>query len=135
MYHKQINNTDNNSQGSDKKKKKKENSDDDEDESRFQVLQCSKSGGMDFLTVDYVDIKKEKKALARSLMANLRDEEKGLLESNFASNKDMKIEPAKLERLVSFGYPTHYVKKSLQDNLPNYVTAGYYLLQMDQNYC
>ena len=33
--------------------------------------------------------------------------------------------------LVQFGYPREYVQESLQDNSPNYVTAGYYLLMMD----
>lgn len=69
VYHKQINNTqedksealssgDEDLKGNGKKtKKKKENKSDDEeeDESRFQVMQCSKSHGQEFLTEDYVD--------------------------------------------------------------------------------
>lgn len=67
VYHKQINNTqedksealssgDEDLKGKKPKKKKENKSDDeDEDESRFQVLQCSKSHGQEFLTEDYVD--------------------------------------------------------------------------------
>lgn len=65
VYHKQINNTDDKKSDSgsdnDKKKKKKHASDDEDDELRLQVMQCSKSMGMEFLTEDYVDIKQDRK--------------------------------------------------------------------------
>ena len=41
----------------------------------------------------------------------------------------------KITKLVQHGYPRDYVAKSLEDNEPNYCTAGYYLMGMDQNYC
>jgi len=55
VYHKQIVNTqENKSQDSKKKdKKKSDDSDDEDDELKFQVIQCSKSQGMEFLTEDY----------------------------------------------------------------------------------
>ena len=52
VYHKQINNSTEDA-GKTKDMKKKDESDDDEDESKFQVIQCSKSQGMDFDSVDY----------------------------------------------------------------------------------
>lgn len=47
----------------------------------------------------------------------------------------MEIDTDKVEQLLHFGYPEKYVYEALQDSQANYVTAGYYLLQMDQNYC
>lgn len=147
VYHKQINNTqENKSDGEkdDKKKrdKKKDNSDDEDDESRFQVMQCSKSQGLEFLTEDYKDLKDMKKhndksrdAFINNLIAGMQEEERKLIEATFGTNKDMEIAADKVDKLVQFGYPEQYVYESLQENLPNYVTAGYYLLQMDQNYC
>ena len=71
VYHKQINNTtedkkseesgsaDEEADKDKKKSKKKAASDDEDDETRFQVMQCSKSMGMEFLTEDWGDIKLE----------------------------------------------------------------------------
>ena len=61
----------------------------------------------------------------------MQEEERKLIESTFGTNKEMEIDADKVEKLHRFGYPEKYVYESLQDNLPNYVTAGYYLLQMD----
>jgi hypothetical protein len=47
----------------------------------------------------------------------------------------MDIDESKVDKLVQFGYPRDYVYDSLRTNEANYLTAGYYLLQMDQNYC
>ena len=41
----------------------------------------------------------------------------------------------KIDKLVAFGYPEAYVRTQLEQMQPNYCTAGYYLLEMDQNYC
>lgn len=41
----------------------------------------------------------------------------------------------KIGKLVGFGYPKEFIIKSLKENDPNYCTAGYYLMLMDQNYC
>ena len=141
VYHKQINNTQENKsdggEGDDKKRKdkKKDGSDDEDDESRFQVMQCSKSQGMEFLTEDYVDLKKQnaksRDAFINNLIAGMQEEERKLIESTFGTNKEMEIDSDKVEKLHRFGYPEKYVYEALQDNLANYVTAGYYLLQMD----
>lgn len=140
VYHKQINNTQENKsddEKDDKKKrdKKKDNSDDEDDESRFQVIQCSKSQGLEFLTEDYKDLKDMKKhndksrdAFINNLIAGMQEEERKLIEATFGTNKDMEIAADKVDKLVQFGYPEQYVYESLQENLPNYVTAGYYLL-------
>jgi len=61
----------------------------------------------------------------------MQEEERKLIESTFGTNKEMEIDSDKVEKLLRFGYPEKYVYESLQDNLANYVTAGYYLLQMD----
>ena len=45
------------------------------------------------------------------------------------------IDNDKIKKLVQYGYSNDYVKKSLEENEPNYCTAGYYLMGMDQNYC
>ena len=84
VYHKQVNNTDTNmdddlSEGAKKAKKdkkKKDLSDDDEDESRFQIIQCTKSAGQEFLTEDYTENKKgdrhhKKDQFTKGLMAGL----------------------------------------------------------------
>ena len=105
-------------------------------------MQCSKSQGLEFLTEDYKDLKDMKKhndksrdAFINNLIAGMQEEERKLIEATFGTNKDMEIAADKVDKLVQFGYPEQYVYESLQENLPNYVTAGYYLLQMDQNYC
>jgi hypothetical protein len=41
------------------------------------------------------------------------------------------IDKEKIKKLVQCGYPLNYVEKSLEENEPNYCTAGYYLLGMD----
>ena len=45
--------------------------------------------------------------------------------------KTVLIDQEKIKKLVQCGYPLDYVKKSLEENEPNYCTAGYYLLGMD----
>ena len=70
VYHKQIANSDGDKKSEDKdsdkgedknknknKKKKdsKEDSEDEDDEARFQVIQCTKEDGLEFLTEDYRD--------------------------------------------------------------------------------
>ena len=45
------------------------------------------------------------------------------------------LDPAKVNKLVSFGYPKEYIKTKMREMEPNFCTAGYYLLEMDQNYC
>ena len=47
----------------------------------------------------------------------------------------MNVDDSKIDKLVQYGYPKEYILRSLRDNHPNYISAGYYLLQMDQNYC
>jgi tRNA U54 and U55 pseudouridine synthase Pus10 len=47
------------------------------------------------------------------------------------SNLIVFIDQEKIKKLVQCGYPLDYVKKSLEENEPNYCTAGYYLLGMD----
>jgi hypothetical protein len=69
------------------------------------------------------------------LIAGMQEEERKLIESTFGTNKEMEIDTDKVEQLLHFGYPEKYVYEALQDSQANYVTAGYYLLQMDQNYC
>lgn len=53
----------------------------------------------------------------------------------FQSKYSNKLDEDKVKQMVKFGYPYDYVIKSLDENDPNYCTAGYYLLCMDQNYC
>jgi|DEB0MinimDraft_12_1074336.scaffolds.fasta_scaffold22147_4 hypothetical protein len=89
---------------------------------------------MEFLTEEYAD-KSRQNDFTKGLMAGLKEEERRLMESTFGTNREMELDEAKIETLVQYGYPRDYVTESLQDNSPNYVTAGYYLLQMDQNYC
>ena len=69
------------------------------------------------------------------MLAHMTEAERKLIESTFGTNKEMDIDNAKAEVLVQYGYPKGYIMQALQDNEPNYCTAGYYLLQMDQNYC
>ena len=45
------------------------------------------------------------------------------------------LDAAKIDKLVAFGYPEAYVRTQMEQMQPNYCTAGYYLLEMDQNYC
>jgi hypothetical protein len=65
----------------------------------------------------------------------MTEEQRRLIESTFGTNKSMEIDEEKAEKLVQFGYPKDYILNALQSNDPNYCTAGYYLLEMDQNYC
>ena len=84
------------------------------------------------MTEDYRDQKKENdNGLFNNLMGNMTEAERQLIESTFGTNKEMDIDESKVEKLVQFGYPKAYVMQSLMDNQPNYMTAGYYLLQMD----
>ena len=47
----------------------------------------------------------------------------------------LSVDQVKIDKIISFGYPEEYVLSSMLDMLPNYCTAAYYLLEMDQNYC
>ena len=44
------------------------------------------------------------------------------------------VDKTKVERLTQFGYPKAYVEASIKEMEPNYCTAGYYLIDMVQNY-
>ena len=85
-------------------------------------------------------IKKESK-LERELNeemlneGNLHDDELSEAYRTYQSNYSFVIEEEKAEKLCRLGYPRQYVTKTISDNEPNYCTAGYYLLGMDQNYC
>ena len=84
------------------------------------------------MTEDYRDQKKENEhGFINNLIGNMTEAERQLIESTFGTNKEMDIDESKVERLVQFGYPKAHVMQSLMDNQPNYMTAGYYLLQMD----
>lgn len=69
------------------------------------------------------------------MLANMSDAEKKLIESTFGTNHEMELDDIKITNMVQYGYPREHIVKCLHDNLPNYTTAGYYLLKMDQNYC
>jgi len=118
VYHKQINNSvEDQSQdsGGKKSKRKKSNKDkkddensesgDDQDsESRFQVIQCSRSNGREFLTEDYREshhsVKKENEnGFINNLMGNMTEAERQLIESTFGTNKEMDIDESKVEKL------------------------------------
>lgn len=119
--------------GGDKKdkKKKKQESDDDDDEARFQIVQCSQTLGEEFLTEDFSEFKlKDKNGVKASRVNELL-----ALHQSTMGTRDTVIDHEKVEKLVQFGYPYDVCMENLQENLPNYLTAGYYLLQMDQNYC
>lgn len=79
--------------------------------------------GDEFLTEDYREDKKY-----GYMLANLSEAERKLIESTFGTNKEMDIDDKTTDKLVQFGYPKGYILQSLQDNEPNYCTAGYYLL-------
>ena len=99
-------------------------------------MQCSKSHGQEFLTEDYVDEQVIRKNLKDPYhLANMTEAERQLMESTFGTNREMEIDEFKVDKLQTYGYPKEYIYKSLQNNEPNYLTAGYYLLKMDQNYC
>jgi len=84
------------------------------------------------LTEDYRDQKKDnEQGFINNLIGNMTEAERQLIESTFGTNKEMDIDESKVEKLVQFGYPKAYVMQALMDNEPNYMTAGYYLLQMD----
>jgi len=145
VYHKQINNSVEDAKkdkgarkDTDKDKKKDDDSDDEDEELKFQVMQCSRSQGRDFSTEDFENedgFKATKKEFINNMMANMTDAERKLIESTFGTNNEMEIDELKIEKLVQYGYPNDYLIKCLHDNSPNYITAGYYLLKMDQNYC
>ena len=63
----------------------------------------------------------------------MTDAEKKLIESTFGTNH-LEVDDVKIDHMVQYGYPREYIMKCLQENLPNYTTAGYYLLRMDQTY-
>lgn len=84
------------------------------------------------MTEDYRDQKKDnEQGFINNLIGNMTEAERQLIESTFGTNKEMDIDESKVEKLVQFGYPKAYVMQALMDNEPNYMTAGYYLLQMD----
>lgn len=89
--------------------------------------------GMDFPTEEYLDIKLDQRDKHGRLLSRMQ--ELNLLQPSTIGTREMEIAHDKVERLVQFGYPYEYVMEVLQENLPNYCSAGYYLLQMDQNYC
>ena len=64
----------------------------------------------------------------------MTEAERRLIEDTFGKN-EIEIDPLKVNRISQFGYPRDFVLSSLNENRPNYATAGYYLLAMDQNYC
>jgi len=80
-------------------------------------MQCSKSQGMEFLTEDYVDLKKQnaksRDAFINNLIAGMQEEERKLIESTFGTNKEMEIDADKVEKLHRFGYPEKYVYEAL----------------------
>ena len=119
VYHKQANNSMENPDLD----KKKDSDSDDEDEARFQIIQCSKSMGQEFLTEDTKD--------KDFTLQNMNEAERKLIESTFGTNKEMDIDEVKVDLIAQYGYPRPYIFQSLQNNEPNYCTAGYYLLQMD----
>ena len=152
MYHKQVNNSEGDKvdtkrekDKNDKKEKKGKDgkdgdgSSEDDDELKFQVIQCSRSAGRDFPTEqsmdDSVGFGNKKMIAANGLMADMSEQERNLIESTFGKNIELSLDEAKVEKMCNFGFPLDFVHKSLQQNIPNYVTAGYYLLKMDQNYC
>jgi len=57
-----------------------------------------------------------------------RMQELNLVQNSTMGTKEMVIEHDKVQKLVQFGYPYEYITECLQENLPNYLTAGYYLL-------
>ena len=81
----------------------------------------------------------EKSAITKEMRNNKRveeiDDELVKTYETFQSRYSNQLDDDKIHKLVSFGYPFDYVKKSLEEYEPNYCTAGYYLLGMDQNYC
>ena len=54
---------------------------------------------------------------------------------NIQNNQPRPLDPSQVQKLVSFGYPEPYIINQMREMHPNYCTAGYYLLEMDQNYC
>lgn len=53
----------------------------------------------------------------------------------FANDFAVSIDQKKVAELSEFGYPQEYIEDSLANFDPNYCTAGYYLIGMDQHYC
>lgn len=88
--------------------------------------------GQEFLTEDFTDVAKLKEKHGSK---NSRMNEMLAMHQSTMNTREMIIDHEKVERLVQFGYPYEYIVDNLTENLPNYLTAGYYLLQMDQNYC
>ena len=66
---------------------------------------------------------------------NVLDDEMVQTYETFQSKYSNKLDEEKVQAMVAYGYPEQYVIKSLEESDPNYCTAGYYLLCMDQNYC
>ena len=60
----------------------------------------------------------------------MTEAERRLIEDTFGNNEQT-IDYEKVNKICSFGYPRAYVEKSLMENVPNYASAGYYLLAMD----
>ena len=78
---------------------------------------------MDFDTEDYRQDETKQQYMKR-IMGDLQRD----VSESFGTNIDFEIDEGKIDKLVSFGYPREYIINSLQEFLPNYLTAGYYLL-------
>ena len=105
VYHKQVNNTADNDSGDEKgdekgdkkgKKKKQQESDDDDDEARFQIVQCSRTMGEEFLTEDFSEFKmKDKNGVKASRVNELL-----ALHQSTMGTRDTVIDHEKVEKLV-----------------------------------
>jgi hypothetical protein len=62
------------------------------------------------------------------------EESGGMTGDVLANSFKFIIEEDKVVTMSQFGYPKEYVIRCLNENEANYCTAGYYLLQVDQNY-
>ena len=89
--------------------------------------------GIEFLTEDYMDEKLQKQDKQGRLLSRMQN--LNLLQPSTIGTKEMIIDNETIQKLVQFGWPYEYITECLQENYPNYCSAGYYLLQMDQNYC
>lgn len=77
----------------------------------------------------------EKSGIAKEMRNNKRieeiDDELVKTYETFQSRYSNTLDDEKIQKLVSHGYPADYVSHTLEENEPNYCTAGYYLLGMD----
>lgn len=109
VYHKQLVNSENKSVGgkskSKKKEKGKEDSDEDEDDDlKFQIMQCSKSQGMEFHTEDYHEDEEQrregKRQFKKNMLAGLTDQERQLMDSSFSTNLELEMDELSVNKLV-----------------------------------